>query len=682
VIVTNTLPGLQIDSSLAVPTALNFRPPSWPPPDDFPVCVDAHGSVKARYGDATWDLSPWAGRACSITFEGRHKTAKMLTPANAALLRRVVAWWIWGPYGVQKASTLDTRVRLIKPLFVICSEAGIAADTLSRFPAVIAAVARHLHPSAPEACLSQLHRLWVAREQLGFELLSEQGLATLAQNLPDGYEHTQTAYIPPRIWSYQLLRLRACLEEYMAHRDQVEACYRFCLGEYAHNAGGLLTSAFFKKGTNWLPFAYGEQQYGGPTGARTGRRFHGAFRDTAKRFGIDALLDRWVNGRATIRDLSLYLSLITTAGMAYCLNFSLMRKDEGAQLRSECLRVERDGLGDDIYLLGGVTTKTIEDDQTWWIVPPSATIAIEAMRHVARLRLEAAQHNPRRNITPAQIDNPLLFAATAEPWSGATGGDVRTGLRNYSVFVDDYPKLFDVEQLRITPEDIAIAHQMTFGLDKKVFAVGNVWPLAWHQLRRTGAVNMLSSGIVSESSLQYQLKHLSRGMTRYYGQNWYKLKAQLSSEATGLFLKEKFRALAQEVASLPMNRNLISPHGEMRKEQLIRPISKKDFGGLEKAAKAGKISFRRTIFGGCVKPGPCSYGGISYFTSCAGSGREKPCEDALFDKSPARKQGVKKLRRAIKIRLLDAEAGSSLAESLEASMEATQRYLDATTDNV
>lgn len=681
-IVTDTLPGLQIDWPMAVPSAPNFRPPSWPPPDDFPVCVDAFGSVKARYGDATWDLSPWAGAPCAVTIGGTRKNAKPLSPENAALLRQIAAWWLWGPAGVRRASTLMARVHTIKPLFVVCTEAGIAADTLSRFPAVIAEVARRLHPSAPETCLALLHRLWVARDQIGFELLNEHGLTTLAQHLPNRQAPEQTAYIPPRIWTYQVLRLRACLDDYMIHRDRIEACYRFCIGEYAHNAGGALALAFSKKGAHWRPFAYDSQKSGGPTGRRTGRRFHGAFRDTAKRFGIDSLLDRWINGRNLVQDLSLYLSMISLTGVAYCLNFSLMRRDEAAQLRSDCMRVERDELGVDIHLLGGVTTKTIEDDAAWWIVSPSTTVAIEAMRHVARLRLEAARHDPGRKLTSTQLDNPLLLSAAAEPWCGVTGGDPRIGLRTYLRFIDQYPKLLDVEHLRITQEDLAIANQMTFGLNTEEFSVGKTWPLAWHQLRRTGAVNMLASGLVSESSLQYQLKHLSRGMTRYYGQNWFKLKARLNNEAAGVFLEEKFRTLAQEFASLSRNSDLISPHGEKRRDQLLRPISEKDSIALEKAAKAGKISFRRTIFGGCVRPTPCPYGGIGHFSSCAGSGRDKPCEDALFDKSPARRQEVIKLRRDIKIRLLDADAGSALADSLEASLEATQRYLDATIDTV
>jgi hypothetical protein len=42
-------------------------------------------------------------------------------------------------------------------------------------------------------------------------------------------------------------------------------------------------------------------------------------------------------------------------------------------------------------------------------------------------------------------------------------------------------RLFDAEQLRITQADLDLARAMTFGLDPDRFAVGKVWPFAWHR---------------------------------------------------------------------------------------------------------------------------------------------------------------------------------------------------------
>ncbi|MEX3937270.1 hypothetical protein AB4Y32_37005 [Paraburkholderia phymatum] len=74
--------------------------------------------------------------------------------------------------------------------------------------------------------------------------------------------------------------------------------------------------------------------------------------------------------------------------------------------------------------------------------------------------------------------------------------------------------------LRITQQDRDLARLVTPTLDSGRFAVGKVWPLAWHQLRRTGTVNMQASGLVSDASLQFQLKHVSRAMSLYYGRGY------------------------------------------------------------------------------------------------------------------------------------------------------------------
>jgi len=87
------------------------------------------------------------------------------------------------------------------------------------------------------------------------------------------------------------------------------------------------------------------------SGAKTGLRFLGAFADTAKRFGIFELLERWVgrSGELQVRTLTSYLKLVNSAGLAYILNFSLMRVEEAWNLRAGCLEVEHDKNFGDIF---------------------------------------------------------------------------------------------------------------------------------------------------------------------------------------------------------------------------------------------------------------------------------------------------------------------------------------------
>lgn len=110
------------------------------------------------------------------------------------------------------------------------------------------------------------------------------------------------------------------------------------------------------------------------------------------------------------------MTLISSVGLAYILNFSLMRVQECSRLRANCLEVERDLTGADVYLIRGSTTKTIEDSDAKWIVSPTVEIAINAMRIIASLRLKAATENPKIHFSKENIDNPVLQPLAREPW--------------------------------------------------------------------------------------------------------------------------------------------------------------------------------------------------------------------------------------------------------------------------
>ena len=169
------LPGMQIASPLVNPKAVNFRPTSWPPPDNFPVICDNEGQVVSRYGDCRWDLSPLAGYTLSIHFgDGKGKGAK-LNAKNASLLRQLVAWWLWGPLGTKSIRYLVTKFEAIKPLFVICSGVDVVATELQRFPKVIEQVANYYN-SRGNLAIAVLNELCLAQEMLGFRILDESGI--------------------------------------------------------------------------------------------------------------------------------------------------------------------------------------------------------------------------------------------------------------------------------------------------------------------------------------------------------------------------------------------------------------------------------------------------------------------------------------------------------------------------
>lgn len=672
------LPGLQVQFNLVTEEALNFRPDQWPPRPDFPIVLDAAGNIVSIYSDSSWDLSPWEGAALSINFgDGERGTGAQVSPKNAALFRQVMIWLIYGPGALRTARAIKGAHAGLKHLFAVATEGNIKASELSRFPKLIENLAARVPSTVANSLFSRLHRLWMARESLGFTLLDESGLKYFSSLLPEEETSEQSAYIPPRIWSYQVARLKECLDDYVAHEDKIKECYEFCLEAYRHNAGSL-KNAFLNKNPRVNPF----NNINNGLGGKNGRKYYGTFRLTAEKFGIDKLLDRWVDfsDRKGVGSLSQYLTLVTKVGHAYCLNFSLMRRAEGARLRADCYMTERVDAGEDVHLLRAATTKMIQDPNALWIVSPTVEVAIHAMTHVVLLRMQAARDDPRDAMGAADLENPMLLASFNEPWKCSQGKPGRPSVSSYAAWVESMPKLFDPARLCITESDLSLANMMTFGLDPGRFAVGKVWPISYHQLRRTGAVNMLSTGLVSEASLQYQLKQASRAMTRYYGQNWYKLTGTLDEDARGLYLREMYQAVAREFASL-QDEVFVSPYGEKRKVQILSPVTEKDHESLVRDGEAGRISYRRNLFGACTKPGePCPFGGFSNLLSCLGCGNEKPCEHVLCDKSADAQARVAKIQAAVVDHITQAERGSPGLAALEHTLEATERYFDVVND--
>ncbi|WP_228892406.1 hypothetical protein [Pseudoduganella aquatica] len=671
--------GLAIASPIVTPNAPNYRPPTWPPASDWPVIVDAAGRVISRWGDSVWRLDPWAGKARTLNFgDGCVVHCPPIDPDNANLLRRIVGWWIWGPNGVRTVGTLRSRFDQIRAVFVQCAKAGILASDLMRFPRVADRLPEVIAPSGADSILQLLHTIYEQRDDLGFTLLDRAGLARLEAALP-AHQARQTPYIPPRIWQYQVTRLRECLDDFLAHREQVEACFGYCLDAYATNYGSLAAALTETGSSATNPF----QSPPKVTGARSGKRYLGPFVLTAEKFGIDALLERWVGPRGRkegfasigIDSFSGYLLLVSRAGLAYLMNFSLMRIEEGWNLRSDCLHVEDDARFGPIYTVRGATTKTMHDDEAIWITSPSVQAAIDAMASIAALRMTCAQSNPLVPVTPKDISHPYLQSYVFEPWKVGREGDyhIRRAHPSYQTVLAAYPKLFDPEQLRITRQDLDLARLVTPTLDADKFAIGKVWPLAWHQLRRTGAVNMQASGLVSDASLQYQLKHASRAMSLYYGRGYSRVRFE--EDAQTLYIRTLYEMLGREFVRLTTDR-FVSPHGDKRKAEIVRFIAPGDMKKLTKLAKEGRVACREILLGVCTNRAPCSYGGIDSVAHCGGgdaAGDVKPCPEVLYDRDKGRQ--VKALDLQLGERLANAPPDSPLKASLEAQKRSVRNYL-------
>lgn len=670
--------GLRMRCDWVTPSKQSFRPPSWPPPRDWVVSEDADGAILSRYGDPYWDLSPWAGKKSRLDFcDGPTKGKKKveLDADNADLLRVIAALLIWGPNGAAAVNSLKSRFLAIRRVVTHCSKHGIHAADLMRFPRVIDELAKKVPRSEYDLTIVVFHRLWDSREITGFTILTPAGIKRLAALKPPARDIVQTAYIPPRIWKYQLERLRSCIDDFLRYQQQIEDCFNYCLGAYIHNFGSI-EKALSTRG-QWTGHLK-------PFGLRKKKsrkyKYLGRFELTAEQFGIRELMERWLGVKRRgleVRSFSAYLSLVQSAGLAYIANFTIQRVTEAASLRTDCLVWDTDAKLGRIPLICGETTKTDPDSDARWPTSPSVEVAVRAMTSIARLRIQCAAATPESQPRESDLRNPYLFDRAFEPWSGneVQGYGLRPNIPAYQAHFQRSPCLFDENQLRITEEDLKIACMLTPNLtSKEEFAVGKVWPIAWHQLRRTGAVNMFASGLLSDSSMQFLMKHRSRLMPLYYGRGYSKLR--FNTEVETALLSAMYEVIAHNLHAA-MSERFVSPLGEDRKAAIVvNLVGDKDLKALSAAGRKGQTAFREIRLGACTKRTTCTYGGIESVARCAGGDGDGPCADALFDRE--RVPAIEADLAGLELQMEQVPEGSPRHRSLAAERIGMENFLNVT----
>ena len=129
-------------------------------------------------------------------------------------------------------------------------------------------------------------------------------------------------------------------------------------------------------------------------------------------FGVKEVLERWVRGVESVESIQAfmyYFHLVRYAALVDIAAFTLMRIDEAASVRWNCLRWFDDPVFGRIPLIQAETTKTDPDDNGLWITSPSIEPAIQALQSIAKLRLSSVEQW-------SEESNPALITAVLEPW--------------------------------------------------------------------------------------------------------------------------------------------------------------------------------------------------------------------------------------------------------------------------
>lgn len=223
---------------------------------------------------------------------------------------------------------------------------------------------------------------------------------------------------------------------------------------------------------------------------------------------------------------------------------------------------------------------------------------------------------------------------------------------DFGVRISSFEKLYGYDcfgQYSLTETDLAELEasdpSRNFADDER-FQLGANWRLLSHQFRRSLAFYGSSSGFISLPSLRKQFKHLSTQMTRYYANNFDKLKTIFGyyDEDKQDFVLPKNHFLFEYQTGVPMNIAYdLLDHAFGEGSVLLGGVGtyisnqreKMGSGGIhvaelrketEKQAKEGKIAYRATLLGGCTTVGKCDSYLLGNAVSCLS------CDEGIIEK--------------------------------------------------
>jgi hypothetical protein len=630
-----------------------FKSSDYPPKNDFVMSIDQKGKVMTRYGDDVWDFSAF-GCTVKLHFSKYDET-------NKALFKQLMYYIIYSHLFSGNYKVVIPWYMTFQNIFKTCVKYKLDARDLHRFPKVIEEIAKSDASASPSMFAKNIHtlnRILKNQGQIGFTLLNEKNIILYKQFDPE-YTDGQTPYIPNRIWTMYIQHLDSVLDDFEAQQDKLEALFHYLTKTALLNE---------KKGVSnkvISPFNH--------LGANDKVIYSGTFEDYLTTNDLMTLFDKYAekrvsNGfdrgtrRYTIDQFTYLLNNVSMSCYLYILYYSIMRKEEGMSLRTDCLQIENDERLGDFYLLAGETTKTDPDSDARWIVPKRVKRAVDVAKTLVDWKIQYVQD---LNETPHLFQNMSVWQkanrTSKARYIGSFNNSIALGASYF----------FKLSQYKITQEDYDEALGLTPSLIRQDwFKVGNVWRFGYHQFRRTLAVHFAVNK-VHASSTQLQMKHGTREQQFHYQNNSGRLRLNRVSEQE--VVNEHYAQMSRNITSV-VNGEGILPHTKSPvKDEVVRIVTDGDRKKLLKALKNGVVGARENIIGWCMKQGECEFGGFTTITPCTGGDGGNPCSDVIID--GAREQEFKDDKVHYENKMKNAPEGSPLHKAFKAEVQGYEKVL-------
>lgn len=627
-----------------------FKSLSYPPKNDFVMSVNKDGEVVSVYGDDTWDFTSF-GLTQKFQF-------KEYDAANKSLFKRLMYYLIYSYLFPGKYSSLAGWYKSYQNIFRACSKAEIKASELSRFPRVIEEMAESYavrSPSNFNKSICHYHEVLNNHEQIGFTLLDKRGVAIFKAFDPQ-YDNGQTPYIPYRLWTKFIQYLDSVLDDFQLHQNELENAYHYLAKTYLLNEINGVPSRYSS------PFSKGR--------SKDKEYYPGTFEDYLKANDLIALFEKYQERPTSVKfkkykvdQFGSLLNNIVVSCYLYILFYSIMRKNEALSLRVDCLVIDNDELTGIYYLLKGETTKTDPDSDARWVVPKRVERVVCIAQKLVSWKL---QYTPKYNETP------FLFQ-TMNVWQAKHRKSKLRFIKSFDNIVDKAGHFFKPEQFEITKQDYDEALSLTPSLAKSDwFKVGGVWNFSYHQFRRTLAVHFAVNR-VSASSTQHQMKHGTREQQHHYQNNAGRLR--LNKLATQEVENEYLAEIARNFACLAHGEKVIPHKRSPLKGEVVKFVEDGEMKKLLKAQKNGAVGYRKNLLGGCMKQGPCEFGGFDSTVQCAGGTSGNMCADLIID--GFREQEFEEDRAYYEAKKSYISADSPRYKALEAEVRGYENVLEA-----
>lgn len=541
-------------------------------PAETIVSRDAKGRVVSRYGDVSWDLTSMSADGTSALMLHFLATEGSTDPELAARIReqhKALMWLYIDAGKVRAPMSIRIANYAIAAWWGKAGHRGVDLFTLLTNPKWVSEDSESLTTSYIELMPGLIQTLWRHSGALGLEPGIElkalkQALRLTTDARPDS---RQTPLIPSRVYCGILAGLAG-------HMDLVERNIDVLLDAYRCSMAA----------SRAIPIG------ASPSKRKTYRaKALAGVIATLRPLGYDPALmvslEHFIAGRISECQVGLMLTVAA---------FSGMRKGEVFTLPLQgCLRTF-EHLGATHYELHGFTQKLNNGQKTpaSWITSRQGGRAVELAKRIARTILAETKALPNGS------QQALLFPSTASPFRCKNG---QTLVAAFALLRNRLCPL--VEQADIDELD---SLELERDWQRDDIKVGNHWPLAFHQLRRSLAVYAHRSGMVTLPALKAQLQHITQEMTSYYADGY--------SRAINLvFDKDHFShewsASKTESSYFGYTLGLLFSDEDFFGGVGVQRMS----GVLESRSRAAtlrlftekKLAFRETVLGGCVSTEEC-----------------------------------------------------------------------------